>query len=205
MIFDENKYRIQKLPNPLLIHWILNPGLAINEVFLGQRIPKVVLIDKNSNAPFVERHYVPCPSCGEIHNGKLWAKGNAFGHWLGYICPSCEHKIPCLWNVFSLLLLAMLSPIWVPLKALYEKKYIAYELSRYKKAEASAADPIDKLAGVKSGFFFGFFMFLFFATSEYFRAGGIATDKLFFLAAINAVSGLFFGGIMWFFLGRKKG
>ncbi len=203
MAYDKNKYRIQQLPNPLLLHWILNPGLAINEVFLGQRIPKVLLIDKTSTAPLVDRNYVPCPSCGAIHNGKLWAKGNAFGHWLGYICPSCEQKIPCLWNIFSFLLLAILFPIWFPLKKIYEQKYIAFELSRYKKAEVSATQPIGKFAWVKMGAVFGFFMFAFFVGAEYFRSGIIA-DKLVFLAAINAIGGLLFGGTMWFFLGRKK-
>lgn len=66
MAYDENKYSVQKLPNPLLLHWILNPGLAINEVILGQRIPQVTLIDKTSNASLIERTYVPCPSCGAI-------------------------------------------------------------------------------------------------------------------------------------------
>lgn len=203
MAYDENKYRIQQLPNPLLLHWIFNPGLAINEVFLGQRIPKVLLIDKTSNAPLVDRNYVPCPSCGAIHNGKLWGKGNAFGHWFGYICPNCEQKIPCLWNLFSLVLLVILSPIWFPLKKIYEQKYIAYELSRYKKMEASAAQPISQFAWVKMGFVFGLLMFAFFISAEHFRAG-ITADKLQFLAAINAMGGLFFGGVMWFFLGRKK-
>ena len=54
------------------------------------------------------------------------------------------------------------------------------------------------------GFGFGFLMNIYFSTSEYFRTGAVA-DKLLFLAAMNTVGGLFFGGIMWFFLGSKKG
>lgn len=51
---------------------------------------------------------------------------------------------------------------------------------------------------------FGFLMFAFFVSTEYFHAG-ITADKIVFLAVINAIGGLLFGGIMWFFLGRKKG
>ena len=61
MDFDKNKYKVWKLPHPMLIHWILNPGLAFNELILGQRIPKITLIDKTSDAPLMERQYVPCP------------------------------------------------------------------------------------------------------------------------------------------------
>lgn len=203
MRYDEDKYNVQKLPNPLLLHWILNPGLAINEVILGQRIPKVTLIDKTSNASLIERTYFPCPSCGAIHSGMLWGKGNAFGHWLGYICPGCEQRIPCLWNVFSLLLLAILSPLWFPLKKIYEQKYIAYELSRYKKAEANIAQSINKFTWIKMGASFGLLMLAFFVATEYFR-GGMTLDKFVFLAIVNAIGGLFFGAFMWFFMGRKK-
>lgn len=94
MDYDQDKYSIQKLPNPLLLHWILNPGLAINQILLGQRVPKILLIDKTSDALLMNRQYVPCPSCGAIHNGMLWGRGNAFGHWIGYICPNCEQKFP---------------------------------------------------------------------------------------------------------------
>ena len=40
MDFDTNKYKVWKLPHPMLIHWVLNPGLAFNELILGQRVPK---------------------------------------------------------------------------------------------------------------------------------------------------------------------
>ena len=133
----------------------------------------------------------------------LWAKGNAFGHWLGYICPSCEQKIPCLWNVFSLLLLVILFPIWFPLKMLFEQKYIAYELSRIKAVSEQVITPPTKMIWIKMGASFGLFMFLFFAVSKYFQ-GGLNSELLLFLAGINALGGIFFGAVMWFFLGRKK-
>ncbi len=51
---------------------------------------------------------------------------------------------------------------------------------------------------------FGFLMLAFFVATEYFR-DGITLDKFMFLAIINVISGLFFGAVMWFFMGRKKG
>ncbi len=50
MEFDKEKYKVWKLPHPMLLHWIINPGLAFNELILGQRIPKITLIDKTSDA-----------------------------------------------------------------------------------------------------------------------------------------------------------
>ena len=83
MDIDHNKYKVWKLPNLLLVHWILNPGLAFNELILGQRMPKVTLIDKTSDVPLMEKQYIPCPHCGAIHNGLIWSKKNAFGNWFG--------------------------------------------------------------------------------------------------------------------------
>jgi hypothetical protein len=47
MKIDETKYKIWTWKNPLMLHWIINPGLAINELILGQRIPKITLVEKN--------------------------------------------------------------------------------------------------------------------------------------------------------------
>jgi len=156
--YDRNKYTVWALPHPLLLHWVLNPGLAINELILGQRIPKVTLIDKTLDKPFMERGFIPCPSCGTIHESRLWAKKNAFGHWFGYVCPSCGEIIPCLWNLTSLLILLVTSPIWLlPVKYL-KPKWIEYEKMRL------GALPIDykDVSFTKMGILFGGFMWLFF-------------------------------------------
>lgn len=203
MKYDENKYKVQQLPHPVLVHWILNPGLAINEVFLGQRIPKVLLIDKTSDEALANRNYVPCPSCGIIHSGKLWGRSNAFGHWLGFICPNCEKIIPCLWNVFSRVLLVLLFPIWFPLKKLYAERYKAFELSRYQKVQTQVDKPATTFTWIKMGFMFSFIMFALFAGTEY-SINGITPDRLMRLASMNAIGGIFFGTTMWFVLGRKK-
>jgi len=87
--YDRSKYTVWALPHPLVLNWVLNPGLAVNELLLGQRLPRVMLIDKTSDKPFVERTFVPCPHCGVIHDGRLWGKASAFGRWFGVVCPAC--------------------------------------------------------------------------------------------------------------------
>ena len=48
MEFDKEKYKVYTWKNWMMLHWILNPGLAINELILGQRVPKVSLEDKTN-------------------------------------------------------------------------------------------------------------------------------------------------------------
>lgn len=93
-------------------HMILNPGLAINELVLGQRTPKVSYVCKSCDAPLADRSYVHCPGCDSFHQGRIWAYKNAFGNWLGLVCPTCGEPIPCLWNLTSRLLLVLTAPIW---------------------------------------------------------------------------------------------
>ena len=46
MTFDSNKYKIYTWKNWMVLHYILNPGIAFNEIFFGMRVPKVSLVDK---------------------------------------------------------------------------------------------------------------------------------------------------------------
>ena len=112
MQYDKNRFRIWAVPHPLILHWVLNPALIFNELILGQRLPKVMLIDKKSDKPLLERCYIPCPHCKTLNDARLWSKGNGFGHWFGLVCPSCHQIIPCLWNIFSLAILAITFPLW---------------------------------------------------------------------------------------------
>lgn len=43
----------------MILHWIINPGLVINELILGQTIPKVMLIEREVKKPFYQRTLVP--------------------------------------------------------------------------------------------------------------------------------------------------
>ena len=101
-----------ELPNLLLLHWVINPGLVVNELLLGQRVPKLTLECQDCKLPLLERSLEPCPHCGVVHDGRIWAGKSAFGNWLGPVCPSCQQRIPSLWGVASIAVLALTSPIW---------------------------------------------------------------------------------------------
>ena len=112
MQYDKSRFKTWALPHPIVLHWVLNPGLMFNELILGQRQPKVSLIDKESDKSLLERCYIPCPHCETLNDNRLWGKRNTFGHWFGLVCPSCHQVIPCLWNIFSLAVLAITFPLW---------------------------------------------------------------------------------------------
>jgi hypothetical protein len=197
--FDRAKYKVQKLPNPMLLHWILNPGLAVVECVFGQRVPSVTLIDKTSDAPLIERMYYPCPSCHALNDARLWTK-KPRGNWFGLVCPKCGGKIPCLWNVFSLLLLAVTLPLWIWVKIYHEKPLL--EAQRRKLLEAEQA-PLPRAGDVKwlrLAFFWGGFMFLFSLLQERAR---LTPARVAVLAAIWTVGGLLFAGLMKLFLGWR--
>lgn len=49
MEFNKDKYKVYTWKNWMMLHFILNPGLAINDLIFGQRVPKIRLEDKISN------------------------------------------------------------------------------------------------------------------------------------------------------------
>ncbi len=120
------------LPNPLLVHWILNPGLALNELLLGQRVPRETHFCESCPGPKAQRAYVGCPHCGTWHAGALWSQRRAFGHWLGYVCPRCGQGIPCLRNVFAALLLLLTSPVWWLPVHLYGPTWRKWQWERFR-------------------------------------------------------------------------
>jgi hypothetical protein len=101
-----------KLPHPMLVHWVLNPVLVFNELVLGQRVPRLQLVCETCTGTPASRTFVPCPSCGVMHDARIWSGGNAYGHWLGFVCPTCSKRIPSLWNLTSLAVLAVTAPLW---------------------------------------------------------------------------------------------
>ena len=130
MQYDKNRFKIWAVPHPFVLHWILNPGAMFIELILGHRLPKVILIDKDSDKPLLERSYVPCPHCETLNDARLWARGNVFGHWFGYVCPNCHQIIPCLWNIFSLAVLAITFPLWYIPARFFRDRWLEKERER---------------------------------------------------------------------------
>ena len=131
MRYDKNRFKIQALPHPLSLLWVLFPAFMFNELILGQRLPKVTLIEKKSDKPLEERCYIPCPHCEMLNDRRLWAtKGNAFGQWFGLVCPNCHQIIPCLWNIFSLAILTVTFPLWYFPVRFFRHRWIENEKER---------------------------------------------------------------------------
>ena len=157
MRYDKNRFKIWALPHPFSLLWVLFPAFMFNELIFGQRLPKVTLIEKESDKPPEERSYIPCPHCETLNDRRLWAtKGNAFGHWFGLVCPSCHQIIPCLWNIFSLAILAITSPLWYFPVRFFRHRWIEKEKERLAKALErpllQATSIIDSLSiGIVSG------------------------------------------------------
>lgn len=203
MEYDKEKYKAWKLPHPLLLHWIINPGLAINELIFGQRIPKLTLIDKTSSAPLMERQYVPCPECKALNDGRLWSKGNAMGHWFGYICPECGGRIPCLWNITSIVLLSLTFPIWIWVKILGEKRWIEKEKLRFKALKTDELPKAKTTSWIKMGIIFGGLMFCIMSLPPIIK-NRMSPVEIVIQITIWAVAGLVFGFVMKYFIGKKK-
>lgn len=161
MQYNKNRYQIWALPHPLILFCILNPLMIINELILGQRLPKVTLIDKESDALLVERSYVPCPHCKTLNDGRIWGKGNAFGHWFGFICPNCHQIIPCLWSISSYAILAITFPLWYFPARFFRDRWIAKEKERLTKVlERPLIQAVDLNWILRGIFFFGGLMWL---------------------------------------------
>jgi hypothetical protein len=129
------RFRKWALPHPLVLHFVLNPGGAVNELLLGMRIPKVIYFCRDCQRGLANQ-YVKCPACGGIHSALIWASLDAFGHWAGLFCPSCGARVPCLRNWFSALILAVTLPAWwFPVRAIKDW-WVEIEKSRNVKALA---------------------------------------------------------------------
>jgi len=147
-----------------------------------------------------------------MNDGMRWSGRKAFGHWLGLICPECKKRIPCMWNYTSLLVLALLSPLW----------YLPYRFYfRDRPTDASASSlPLPKLVSppplpiepkpvswINMAVGFGIAMWIAMAGIPAWRTfqqtGEFSTQNFVSSILIWSVAGLAFGLIMRFFLSRQ--
>ena len=103
---DGRRFKVWVLPHPLLLHWVVNPGLAFNELILGQRLPREALIEQDVDDDFVTRQHVHCPHCDALTSWSVYEEaGLQFGLYRGIPCRACGEEIPQLLNALSWLLL----------------------------------------------------------------------------------------------------
>jgi len=155
MDYDKEKYKIWTWKNPLMLHWIINPGLVINELVLGQRVPKVSLIEKTKTKALAEKSWIPCPHCNTLHSGLKWSEQNktAFKNWFGLYCDNCGKIIPCVTNLTSYILLGLTFPIWFWFKDKWKAKWLEKQKVKFSKPLDLTFIPSKGLyEGIGSGF-----------------------------------------------------
>ena len=163
MKYDKEKYKIWNYKSPVILHWIINPGLVINELILGQTIPKVMLIEREGKKPFYQRSLIPCPHCGTMHNGLKWSSQNktAFKNWFGYYCDNCKEIIPVQRNLTSLIILILTFPIWGWFRKTLKQNWLAKQPDRYKNINLEIPEKKNSTKNwLKSGLFLGLFMYV---------------------------------------------
>lgn len=214
MDINEDEFKIWNWKTLTFFHWIINPGTAINELLLGQRIPKVMLIEKNSPRPMMERTYVPCPSCETLHNGSVWSTQNktAFKNWYGLYCPNCGEIIPCLLNIFSRLLIAITYPLWFWKQEDWKKQWLAKQPARFENLKSTQIEH-KKVNWLKMGLVFGGLMFLImtvFFKGVFLFLTDVKEDYISYFfediaihAVIWLIAGLVFGFLMKYILGKR--
>lgn len=181
---------------------ILNPGLVINELVLGQRFPSAIYNCKSGEVPLYLRSYLHCPGCNNFHSGMFWSGKNAFRHWFGIFCPDCGGEIPCERDIFSRLLTVLTAPLWwIPAKKL-KLKMQAKAAKRIESArgelEVQGPEPADyRKAGFQYGLYMYVFSVLFFPLFNTLRTGSF--ELTIFLMTL--VTTIVFGPLVWLLAG----
>lgn len=191
--YDNTKYKIKTWKNPDMLFWIINPGIIINELIFGQRVPKVMLIDRESDKPLSEKTHIPCPHCGTLHANQKWTPQNktAYGNWFGLYCDHCKNTIPCLRNLTSFLFLVISAPIWYWFKDLWKKKWLEAQKIKFSQPLILTQAEFDwRKIGLSWGFDMYIFMTILFPliTQE-----EISKSKLLIGIPTWAMGGLLFG------------
>jgi len=188
MNFDKKKYQVWTWKNLFILHWIVNPGLAFNELILGQRVPKIILVEKNSRKSLGERSYVPCPHCEILHSGLKWTPQNntAFKNWFGLYCDNCGKIIPCVRNLTSFILLVLTFPIWYWFKDQWKEKWLNKQKENFSKPLA-LTQPVYKWWYI--GLSYALFMFIFMSICDFLIIQEVFTWKKLFMNAVFYIIG----------------
>lgn len=197
--YDKSKYKIWNWKNPMMLHWIINPGCAAVELF-GVVTPKVMLIEKDKTKGLAERSFVPCPHCDTLHSGLTWSKQNKLHtkNWFGYYCTNCTKIIPPLRNWFSGLMFFLMSPMLKGCK----KRWLEKQPARYQNLTFELPNAADfKYEWLKSGLYYGVSMALFMTFMDW--MDGKTIDIEYVLISIITwviMGGLAFGLFMSYFM-----
>ncbi len=192
----------------MILHWKLNPGLFINELILGQRLPKLSLVDKTPSKPLIERSYVPCPHCNTLHDARTWSTQNktAFKNWFGLYCSSCGKIIPCLRNFMSIIILIITYPIWFSFRKQWKEKWLEKQPIRFKDIDLkNLPNPYDGWGWIRIGLSWGLAMFVIMSLLyPYFIENDFRWLKVFIGIPVWTLGGLAFGYMMKILMGKPR-
>jgi len=205
--YDRKKYKIWNWKSPVILHWMINPGIVISDLILGQTIPKIMLIEREGEKPFYQRSLVPCPHCGTLHNGLKWSVQNktAFKNWYGFYCDNCGKIIPPQRNFTSLIILAITFPIWAWFRKPLKENWIKRQPERYKNVNLEIPRKKNSTKKwLKLGLFWGLFMYI---TMTFLfpliEQEQISSKKILIGIPIWLFGALFFGYSMKIWMNRK--
>jgi len=204
--YDKSKFKIRNWKSAEMLHWIINPGLVFNEIILGQRLPKVMLIEKKSSKTLQEKTKIPCPHCGTLHSGLKWStKNNAFKNWFGLYCDNCGKTIPCLTNLTTFLLLGLTFPVWIWFKDKWKMTWLKKQPERYQNMDLkNVQNPYEEYGWIKLGLFWGLFMYIFMVLLFPLIDGeGLSTWKVVLGIPIWTIGGIGFGYTMKLINGKN--
>ena len=208
MEYDKSKFKIWTWKHPLMLHWIINPGLAVNELIFGQRVPKIALIEKDRTKSLEEKTKIPCPHCNTIHSGIKWSIVNntAFKNWFGLYCDNCGRTIPCLTNLTSYLILGLTFPFWIWFKDKWKKNWLEKQAARYRNLDLEKiSNPFNGIGWIKEGVSWGFIMYVFMIILfPLINSEEITLKKLMIGIPIWLIGGLCYGYFMKLILGKKQ-
>ena len=211
MNFDKKKYKIYTWKNWMMLHWILNPGLIVNELILGQRVPKITLEDKISDKPRLERSFVPCPHCETLHDARTWSthNGTAFKNWFGLYCTNCGKTIPCLLNIFSFILLLVTFPLWGWFRKGLKRLWLQNQPKRFTHIDIeNTPNPFNNKSWIHTGLSWGAIMFVMMTLIfPYLDHSEIRVKSILLGVVVWSLAGLLFGYIMKVFfqaIGNNK-
>ncbi|MFA8433392.1 MAG: hypothetical protein ACEPOZ_02645 [Marinifilaceae bacterium] len=209
MEYDKKKYKVYTWRHWMVLHWIVNPGLAFNELVLGQRVPKISLVDKTSDKPRMEKTYVPCPHCSKLHDGRTWSpqNGTGFNNWFGLYCPNCGGTIPCITNGLSFVLKCLTFPVWGWFRKSLKKRWLEKQPQRYEGIDLNIVpNPFDKKSWKATGLTWGVFMFLVMTfIFPFFEGEEITLDSVLIAIPFWTIAGFGFGYAMKIYTSRTAG
>lgn len=120
--------------HPLIIHWKANPGLAFNELLLGQRLPEVFFICSRCWPFKPNGQWAVCDKCDRAIPGMFWSRGNSFGHWVGLICPFCLEPIRAIENWTSRTIRFLTTPLRFLLDRAIGDRLLSWSRARARRA-----------------------------------------------------------------------